>query len=813
MKLLRLILILPCLITLGACVSNSSSTDSGTPIFDPGIPGGVIGGTTTIQPLQDVTADTSVEGQITLNWTVPAVYLPLNYQVMIYKHEGNDSTFVLPDPTQGYTSASLYLLASVQGGQYVDSNPADGSVLNISDDTYYNYWLYLFVDNTWSTPVNLLALSASGTTTITLPTPANFWSSELWAFGNDPDVVTAGSTALFETASTMLIKTNQCTLQATSTLCGTVTGCAWVNGPSGGSCQNLPDVGNPRGKVAIANNGSTMYVADTDNNRILVYNNAEVQSCLQFLSDSELFDACMLGAEGFPFEPYNILGQPNQNAVGPCVTGCENKISSTTCGAAPGCSWDDSALTCSPTFPMNECLTRPTSVMVSGSSLYISDSGNNRIVVWNHLPTWGCDPNVIATQTTPADCTPDYQIGKKSLDDDTTTYSLAANGDDTFNNPTGVAISNDGNDIYIADTGNNRVVRIANYLNTQSFSCNATNWETPLCSFTEVLGQPSFFVSNSLNSLIAQDIHNQQGCSILGTQSSCLANTSCYWIPGQIGGVCNPIDTIINPDTIGQNIRQVVGEASVCSVATTPTDCSNAIAGPGCTCNYNLSNQFSCSCKASSGFGCAWDTTNLDCVPSPSANANIMKRYFANPTTIKITPTDQLLVEANENYSATSTINTPIKMNSRIMIWGVNPMDTVAPRCPLGAFQSGGCDATDVMGQQDFHTLVALSSNTANYYDTSYGLQALADFDITGNQMIGVDSVNNFVYLWSNWQSQAALGHPPVIVVNPNGAPDPIKSGFYPVLKDLTGCTIDPLNELLYVTDGQGHRVYQIQSF
>jgi hypothetical protein len=110
--------------------------------------------------------------------------------------------------------------------------------------------------------------------------------------------------------------------------------------------------------------------------------------------------------------------------------------------------------------------------------------------------------------------------------------------------------------------------------------------------------------------LIAQDVQNQQSCGILSTQSSCLTNTACYWIPGEIGGVCNSRDTIINPDTIGQNIRKVIGEASVCSIAITATDCGNAIAGPGCTCNYNLSNQFSCSCLASSGFGCSWDTTS-----------------------------------------------------------------------------------------------------------------------------------------------------------------------------------------------------------
>jgi hypothetical protein len=190
-----------------------------------------------------------------------------------------------------------------------------------------------------------------------------------------------------------------------------------------------------------------------------------------------------------------------------------------------------------------------------------------------------------------------------------------------------------------------------------------------------------------------------------------------------------------------------------------------------------------------------------------------MKRYFANPTTIKITPTDQLLVAANEGYSATSSISTPIKMNSRIMIWGANPLDTTTPLCSGGEFQSGGCDATDVIGQQDFNTLVALSSNTANYYDTSYGLQALADFDLSGNQMVGVDSINNFVYLWTNWTSTAALGHPPTVVVNPNGAADAAKAGYYPVLKNLSGATIDPLNELIYITDAQGHRVYQIQSY
>jgi hypothetical protein len=755
---------LPILIILtlfnGACTQNAASTNPGYE-FSPAVPGGSIGTATSALPVTDASADTSVFDQITLNWTVPAIYLPLDYRIRIYKYTGISTSFTLPDPTQNYTSASLYLLADVQGNQYVDTNTT--TVTNINPDTGYTYWIYIFVDNLWSPPVELTPTSQATSTSFAFPPAATFWQNIDWTFGYTP----SGTSSLSPTGNTV------------TTL-----------------SPGTPSIGNQAGKTAFAYEGAVMYVADTENNRIVVYTEAEALACDQY-TDPTLYSACLYGAQGYPFTATNVLGQPNQYTTTPCTLGCGNNTTSTTCGNQTGCGWDSTSNTCSPTFGLDQCLTRPTSVVVAGTSLFISDSGNNRIVVWEHLPTTGCDPDIVVDQTTTPDCTADYQIGKQSLTDETT-YSLATAGNMALNNPSGVAFGNSQQDIYIADTNNNRVVQIQNFTGT-SFDCSPSNWGTSFCQFTGVLGQPTFFTSNSFNSFIANDNTNQETCLNQTTQSACATATGCYWTPTQINGVCQELDTIINGTGIGNQINQTVWSNSTCTQLLTQANCNNP--------PNNLENP-------PPPGACTWSGTA--CSATASSNVNILKRYFANPTTIKITTDNQLLVEANENYSVISTTTgNPIELYSRIMVFNPNPLDaSVTPAtCTPYSFTTGGCDATAVIGQQNFNTLVPLSSSSAKYSDTTYALQSLVDFDILGSLMIGVDSQNNSVYLWNNWSVSKAVGNPPdSTIANPNGAPNPSAATNLPILEGLGAVTIEPVMEEIYITDPVADIIYQVRT-
>ena len=816
---------------ISACTQKQSSSANDNHLFDPAIPGGVLGGDGTITPVSDATINTTVAGQITLTWTVPTIYAPLNYQIMIYKNEGTDPDFVLPDPSQMYNSASLYLVSQQQGTQFIDTN--------VVDSTSYTYWIYLYVNNEWSTSVQLEGTTLSNASAFTLPTGATFWTQLKWPYGQNPDEL-PGSTAEIETYSTMGAESDQCINMSTSQTCQSITGCVW----SGTFCANMSDVGNMRGKVAIADNGAVMYVADTDNNRVLIYTQQETLTCSQYDVGSDLWEGCMINAEGFPFTATNIIGQPTQYTTAPCTLGCgansdpcgaqtaqgscqaisgcawvsntqtnemdcENQnlsTLSTACTNQTGCAWDSTANTCSPSFGLDQCLTRPTNVTVIGTELFISDSGNNRIVWWDHLPgldsgKTGCDPNIVVDFPTTVDCTHSGQYGKQSLTDETT-YTLAVDGNESFNNPTGLQTSVDGNDLYVADTGNNRIIKIADFANTESFSCSSQNWGTSLCEFSGVLGQPSFFVSNTLTSLIAADQLRQQSCESEASQSSCQSTSGCYWVAEEVNGECLEIDTVIAASSLGQTISSTIGDQAICAQLTTETNCQNPPE------SYQQQASFPPG-------ACTWNSTSKTCSGTPSVNADIMKRYFANPTTIQITSNNQLLVLANENYKAASPVTgNPIEMNSRILLFDINPLDGAAPLCTLGEFNSGNCDASAVVGQQNFNTLVTLSSNTANYTDTNYALLSIGDFILFDAYMIAVDTKNNNVYLWSNLAGTYSAGYPAnSIASNPDGASNPNASSNLPILKSLSAVAIDPVNQLIYVTDALGHRVYEVQAY
>jgi hypothetical protein len=788
-------LILPLLLIQFAGCKTKDTGTTANHLFDPKVPGGVIGGKFSVSPVSSLKADVSVAGQITLTWEVENLYFPLPYSIRIYRYKGS-SPFTLPDPSQLYNAAELYKVADINKDQCpieTSANPPtvpyvhnDSQIpgncntyvdtKNVYADTEYRYWVYLFLNNTLSPVAMIDKTTTTSGTTFTIPDANSFWNNKKWTMGGSPYSDGVGSTRYLNYSS-LEPRETACALQIAQPTCTQVTGCAWTMNTSNSSysCTNESAIGHMKGKSAFALNGSIMYVADTDNNRVVVYARDEALACAQYQeSDPATYQACMFSAQGFPFVPKNILGQPTQKTNAPCNTSCQSYSSSSSCGAASGCTWDTTASSCEATFSYDKCLTKPSYVSVSGKKLIISDSGNNRLVVWNHLPAdpaynppggspgsgaGGCDPNTILSQTRLADCSPDYQIGKKSFSD-FSNYSLSVDGNQTFNNPTGTLIN--GNDLYVADTGNNRVVKIKNYEDEQTFSCNPGNWGTSLCHFSNVLGQASFFVNRTFQDFFNDDVQNQLTCAAKsypastgpgGTKTSCESiPVGCSWTPSQLAnqGTCS----LTNP------LRSNVGIGNV------------------------IGNSYS----------------------------YVLQRYFASPTVIKIA-SGRLLVSSNENFQTVSTVNSPIYLKARILEWSNNPLDGDAPTCNPGNFNSGGCDASIVFGQADFKTLVSVQGTTGKYSDVSYGLQSLDDFDISGKSMIGVDSVNNFVYLWSDWTANTTPGNAPSGIVTP-----PLVGSVYngqplPILKGLGAVSLVPDTYLIYVTDASGYSVYEIKGY
>lgn len=416
----------------GCTKKPASNPDDTGFLFDPRLPGGVInpaGGS--IRGLDSVQADASTVGTIILTWKVPSLFSTLDYKVKIYRMQckSSETTCVLPDPTNQYSNSELFKIAEVKAQVYIDQNPTNGDPVNIQDGADYTYWLYLTVGGQWSSASKLGVTAATAAGSLFIAPPDQFWAYKRWEIGSAPPVDGGNP------------QDSLYTIQA-------------------GKSTAL----NPKGTIAFAKGGAIMYYADTDNNRIVIYEKQNTLSC-QTITDPLTYAACVYQFSAEPFVAANVIGQPNQYTTYKCG--------------------DAGAL------PNNECLTKPTRVYVDNDQrIIIADSGNNRIVVWDHIPILsGCDTNVNPLQTTVRDCTPSFVIGQKSLTD-IQTYSVSTDGIAALTNPQDVLVV--GYDMYIADTGNHRVVKVKRYADQNQFQCSPATWKTSTCQFSAVLGQQTF---------------------------------------------------------------------------------------------------------------------------------------------------------------------------------------------------------------------------------------------------------------------------------------------------------------------------------
>jgi hypothetical protein len=159
-----------------------------------------------------------------------------------------------------------------------------------------------------------------------------------------------------------------------------------------------------------------LYVADTQNNRVLIWNSIPTKN-------AQAADM--------------VLGEPNFT-TNPNADQTKNPNNAT-----------------------SSALLSPTSVSVSpdGTHLFIADEGFSRVLIWNEIPTANAQPADVEVG----------QVDMQTAIPDNTSVQCAANGTDMTGNPTfpsscattmslpRFAIS-DGTRLYVADTGNDRVL-------------------------------------------------------------------------------------------------------------------------------------------------------------------------------------------------------------------------------------------------------------------------------------------------------------------------------------------------------------------
>ncbi len=200
---------------------------------------------------------------------------------------------------------------------------------------------------------------------------------------------------------------------------------------------NTPNAKSMRGPQGVWIQNGRLYVADTQNNRVLIYNHIPT-------SNGAAADV--------------VLGQPNMTTfVEPDLTQQQNSVTATQ-------------------------LLNPVSVSSDGNRLYVTDLGYNRVLIYNSIPTtngaaadvavgqpnltssvanygFSTDPNDTTAKQTPVLCT----VSNGTDANSNPTYPSSCNA--TLNFPRFVLAAN--NRLFIADGGNDRVL-IYNTIPTQS---------------------------------------------------------------------------------------------------------------------------------------------------------------------------------------------------------------------------------------------------------------------------------------------------------------------------------------------------------
>ncbi len=150
-----------------------------------------------------------------------------------------------------------------------------------------------------------------------------------------------------------------------------------------------------RNPTAVASDGTRLAVADTDNNRVLIWNSIP----------------------------------NNNNQAADIVLGQENFTTGIAPRGIPG-----------------QRMRGPQGVWIQGSRFFVADSGNNRVLVWNSFPTRSFQPaDIVLGQ-------PDFNTAIE-LDLARTTIDPKA---DNLVNP--VSVTSDGQRLFVSDLGQNRVL-------------------------------------------------------------------------------------------------------------------------------------------------------------------------------------------------------------------------------------------------------------------------------------------------------------------------------------------------------------------
>lgn len=343
-----------------------------------------------------------------------------------------------------------------------------------------------------------------------------------------------------------------------------------------------------RNPTGIASNGTILAVADTDNNRVLLWNTLPQNSqtppnvvlgqinFTSFQTPQPVNANSLRGPQGVWIQGNKLFVADTQNhrvLIWNNIPTQNNQAADVVLGQVNfGSSFSPPPTSSNPPTAADR-LYSPTSVTSDGQRLFVSDLGSNRVLIWNSIPTANTTPaNVVVGQ-------PDMTTGVPNWRDALCDDKTAARCSSTLNFPR-YALS-DGTRLFIADAGNDRVLVFNNIPTANGARADY------------VLGQPDFatdIVTNAESSIASTAIDNN------GAVDTLPSPTSLAW-DGTNLYVADPYNrriSIFSQGDVGLPVNSVVNWASeiirqegvvVISVATiTANDTATiTIAGTGYT--------------------------------------------------------------------------------------------------------------------------------------------------------------------------------------------------------------------------------------
>ena len=255
-----------------------------------------------------------------------------------------------------------------------------------------------------------------------------------------------------------------------------------------GGDQQATNADTVRVPVGIASDGSRIAVADTDNNRILIWNQIPTTSGQPANVVIGQTDFTKAGTTSFNPTSQSLKGPQgvwiqngklfvadtgnNRVLIWNSIPSQNNAAADVVLGQKDFTSFVQPDLTQTELKPTANTLLTPASVTSDGTRLYVADLGHNRVLIWNSIPTQNEQPADVVIGQPDMDSAIANNSSRRlgSLDDETLSPVLCeSNGTDANGRPTfpprcsatlefpRFALS-DGQMLFIADAGNDRVL-------------------------------------------------------------------------------------------------------------------------------------------------------------------------------------------------------------------------------------------------------------------------------------------------------------------------------------------------------------------